>query len=58
MKEAFTQFLKNRPKKCRHAKYEWCNFCIGTPKLVVEILPDGTATTGYYITNHDTKSTK
>lgn len=51
MKKDFAQFLKNRPKKCKHAKYEWCNNCIRTPKLVVETLPDGTATAGYYITN-------
>lgn len=51
MKEEFAKFIKNRPKKCRHVKYEWCNHCIATPKLVVETLPDGTATVGYYITN-------
>lgn len=52
MKGDFIQFIKNRPKKCNHTKQQWCDNCIGTPKLVVETLPCGTATAGYYITNN------
>lgn len=48
----FKNFIKNRPKKCNHSKYEWCNHCLKIPKLVVETLPDGTATAGYYITSN------
>ena len=51
MKESFKNFLENRPKKCNHAEYEWCDNCILKPQRVSQILPDGTVTYGNYIHN-------
>ncbi len=61
MNKQFETFLKEKQRarqrfeddynSCQHDKNHWCQNCIAKPQLTSVIMPDGTVSTGYVITN-------